>query len=98
MTNQSTRTDNQIDSIPFERPRDWIRRRDAPKPHNLLPYFIAGPENRLSAFVSESLAKILPDANPLLLTGTTGTGKTSIALLIAARISQLLNKVTPECD
>ena len=98
MTNQSTRTDNQIDSIPFERPKDWIRRRDAPKPHNLLPYFIAGPENRLSAFVSESLAKILPDANPLLLTGTTGTGKTSIALLIAARISQLLNKVTPECD
>ncbi|OUT60182.1 MAG: hypothetical protein CBB71_07940 [Rhodopirellula sp. TMED11] len=49
----------------------------------LLPYFIAGNENRLAAFMAQSDV-IDTWIEPLLLTGPVGVGKTTMALHLAA--------------
>lgn len=78
-------TAESITSFPLERPTLRVRKRDASAFGPSLPYFIAGEENRLVAFVCQSEAAIFSLGNPILLLGPSGVGKTSIALHIAAR-------------
>ncbi len=52
-------------------------------PVELLPWFIAGPENRLVAHVAQSSETILDRGNPWLLVGPSGTGKTALARYLA---------------
>ncbi len=63
------------------------RRRDAAVAGSILPYFIAGNENRLAAFVCRSDSSFLAGTNPILLTGATGSGKTALALHLAAKLA-----------
>jgi chromosomal replication initiator protein len=53
-----------------------------------LPYFLAGDENRLAAFVSIADDAALDIGNPLLLIGPSGAGKSALALHLAARLSR----------
>ena len=62
-----------------------VRRRDAVAADSLLPYFIAGDENRLVSFVCRSEIPIFQMGNPLLIIGPTGVGKSAIAMHLAAR-------------
>lgn len=78
--------DTRLESIALERPRDWARRREAPKASPILPYFISGEENRLCVFVTKSTPEVLPSGNPLLLTGPSGAGKTVIISHLASRV------------
>ena len=75
MTEPNKTPPQRLDSIALERPLDWNRRRDVPKIHPILPYFITGEENRLTAFVSQSISHVLPEGNPVLVTGPSGAGK-----------------------
>lgn len=77
--------DTPVNSFPLERPSLASRRRERPVVESILPYYIAGSENRLAAFVSQSDRAVFEFGNPLLLVGPTGTGKTAIALHLAAR-------------
>lgn len=90
MSDQHRQANLRIESIPLERPVDWSRRRDVPKLNPILPYFITGNENQLAVFVSQSLSHVLPDGNPILIVGVTGSGKTSMVIHLATRISQYL--------
>jgi len=74
-----------LSSFPLERPLLRVRRRDPRRVDSLLPYFIAGDENRLVSFVCRSEVPVFELGNPLLLIGPTGVGKSSIALHLAAR-------------
>ncbi len=76
-----------ITSFPLERPSGWVRRREAPGPARILPYFIAGEENRLAAFVAFADHAALDIGNPLLLIGPSGAGKSSLAMHLAARLA-----------
>lgn len=76
-----------ITSFPLERPSGWVRRREAPGPARILPYFIAGEENRLAAFVALADHAVLDIGNPLLLIGPSGAGKSSLAMHLAARLA-----------
>ena len=80
----STATKDDIVAFPLERPVLRARWRDSIAA-NLLPYFIAGPENRLTRFLSETPTDQFELGNPILLLGPSGCGKTSIALHLAAR-------------
>lgn len=92
MNDQRQQSNPRMDSIALERPLDWARRRDAPKTSLILPYFITGDENRLAVFVSQSLSEVLPDGNPILLFGPTGSGKTAMVVHLATRICQYLQQ------
>ncbi|TWU56892.1 Chromosomal replication initiator protein DnaA [Rubripirellula tenax] len=74
-----------VNSFPLERPAVRARRRDARITSGSLPYFIAGEENRLVAFVSGGEASVFEFGNPILLIGPSGAGKTVIAMHLAAR-------------
>lgn len=67
-------------------------------PASGLSYFLAGPENRLLAEVCTTDPSTLLFAGPILLVGTAGSGRTSLALHLAARLSPLATHVfdTPE--
>jgi chromosomal replication initiator protein len=74
-----------VTSFPLERPTFRVRRRDTPNHSGSLPYFIAGEENRLVAFVAQENSAIFALGNPILLVGPSGCGKTAIAMHLAAR-------------
>lgn len=74
-----------VTSFPLERPALRARRRAAPIGSAGLPYFIAGEENRLVAFVAQQNSAIFDLGNPILLVGPSGCGKTAIAMHLAAR-------------
>jgi chromosomal replication initiator protein len=72
-------------SFPLEQPALGSRRRTLPTVRTLLPYFIAGEENRLAAFVAQTTTGLFEFGNPILLIGPSGSGKTVLALHLAAR-------------
>lgn len=79
-----------VTTFPLERPAAGPRRRHARVTTGSLPYFIAGPENQLVAFVATAQSSSeQPSAfefgNPILLVGPSGVGKTAIAMHLAAR-------------
>ena len=76
-----------VTSFPLERPSEWVRRREAPGTTKILPYFVAGEENRLAAFVALADHAALDIGNPLLLIGPSGVGKSSLAMHLAARLA-----------
>ncbi len=76
---------SQITTFPLERPSLRVRRRGSVAHGLSLPYFIAGPENRMVSFVAQSQSEVFELGNPILLIGQSGVGKTSIALHLAAR-------------
>ncbi|KAA5538767.1 AAA family ATPase [Roseiconus nitratireducens] len=77
-----------LTTFPLERPLLRQRMRDAKlarqRASASLPLFIAGPENRLAAFVCQSDAAFSL-AQPVLMIGPSGCGKTALALHLAAR-------------
>lgn len=78
---------SRVISFPLEKPSRWVRRREAPGTSRILPYFIAGEENRLAAFVAVADQPALEIGNPLLLIGPSGTGKSALAMHLAARFA-----------
>jgi chromosomal replication initiator protein len=79
---------SRLTSFPLERPSVWIRRREGVGQWtNLLPYFLAGEENRLAAFVAMADHATLDLGNPLLVIGPGGAGKSALALHLAARLA-----------
>lgn len=54
-------------------------------PVELLPEFLAGPENQLIAYVLQHDAPLIERGNPLLLFGSGGSGKSALARLFAQR-------------
>ena len=82
----SGNVDSDVAVVPLERPIQRTRRRSATAPSPLLlPYFIAGAENRLASFVARQETSLFDLGNPLLFTGPVGSGKTSLALHVAQR-------------
>ncbi|NNE01414.1 MAG: AAA family ATPase [Pirellulaceae bacterium] len=81
----TTLSESTVVSFPLERPLLRQRWRDAQTGNTALPYFIAGDENRLALFACRSESSVFELGNPLLLIGPVGSGKTSIALHLAAR-------------
>ena len=81
----STAVETSVVSFPLERPTLRARWRDAKSGHASLPYFITGDENRLAHFACQNQTDVFQLGNPLLLTGAIGTGKTAIALHLAAQ-------------
>lgn len=77
--------DEAVTSFALERPALRIRRRETVPVQSLLPYFIAGDENRLVCFVCRSELPVFQMGNPLLIVGPTGVGKSAIAMHIAGR-------------
>ena len=77
-----------LQTFPLERPLLRSRQRESIN-EMLLPYFIAGNENRLVYHVCQSESSIFEMGNPVLLTGNSGAGKTAIALHLAARATAL---------
>ncbi|WP_146042934.1 helix-turn-helix domain-containing protein [Rhodopirellula sp. MGV] len=79
-----------IDTFPVERPLLKQRPRETKLSFDgrnaSLPVFVAGDENRLVAFVCQSDTSMW-STGPLLLIGPEGSGKTTIALHLAARCS-----------
>ncbi len=72
-------------TFPLERPALRVRRRHAQAFGTSLPYFIAGDENRMVAFLCQADFAVFELGNPVLLLGPSGVGKTSVALHLAAR-------------
>lgn len=81
----STPAPADVTSFPLERPPLRIRRRGAAASSGSLPYFLAGPENQLAAFVCRQDESLFELGNPILLIGPSGVGKTAVALHLAAR-------------
>jgi chromosomal replication initiator protein len=81
-----------VQKVPLRLPPVTIRTRAAVVPQPLLPYFYAGPENRMAAFVCGSQESISQRGNPLLLHGPSGSGKSALALNIAAAEAALREK------
>ncbi len=77
--------DQEIIAFPIERPLVRLRRREDSVSPIILPYFVAGPENRMAAFLARQEISVFDFGNPILLVGPSGAGKTSIALHIAVR-------------
>ncbi len=80
-----------VTSFPIERPRLKVRRNlrsrrssTATTTSVSLPYFIAGAENRLATYLAGQRETLVDFANPLLLTGPSGVGKSTLALHLAA--------------
>jgi chromosomal replication initiator protein len=78
-------------AFPLERP--LIRRRRSRREPVVrsegLPYFLCGDENRVAAFLATADATTLAIGNPILLVGPVGSGKTAIAMHLAARAAVL---------
>lgn len=83
----TTTLETTVNSFPLERPIVRGRRRDTRPASASLPYFIAGPENRLVNFIAQSTTPLFDFGNPLLLVGPSGSGKTAIAMHLAAKQS-----------
>jgi chromosomal replication initiator protein len=98
MDNHLQALDHRLYSIALERPVQWARRREGPKVTPILPYFIAGAENRFASFVSAADSDTLEIANPLLLVGPSGSGKTAIAIHLAAQLTQSLRAKADSSD
>ncbi len=77
--------ESSVTSFPLECPALRVRRRDAHAFNGSLPYFIAGEENRMVAFLGQTEIPVFDLGNPVLLLGPSGVGKTSFALHLAAR-------------
>lgn len=82
-----------VSSFPIERPRLKVRRHlrkqkatDATRADGL-PYFIAGDENQLAKFLGVGDPNVFAMSPPLLLTGVSGVGKTTLALHLSAKYS-----------
>lgn len=77
-----------VQKIPLKTPpllqRKPGKNRGALAVRPLLSEFYVGPENRLAAFVCSSQETIAKRGNPVLLYGPSGTGKTALALSLAA--------------
>ncbi|TWT92680.1 helix-turn-helix domain-containing protein [Stieleria varia] len=96
LSNARSSSELSVKTFPLERPALRVRHRGTRSrstPTNLatqqtseslLPYFVAGDENRLAAFVCQS-DSAFSYGQPLLLIGDTGTGKSALALHLAAR-------------
>ena len=90
-----------IQTFALERPALRLRRRSSQLNGNhhgdtrsvnhaaLLPYFIAGDENRMAAFVCQN-DSAMTLGQPILLIGSSGNGKTALALHLAARAAVAL--------
>ena len=78
---------SRVTSFPLERPNRWVRRRELGGKRGILPYFIVGDENRLAAFVALADHAALDVGNPLLFVGPSGSGKSALAMHLAARIA-----------
>lgn len=74
-----------VSTFPLEQPQLRTRRRGASTAGSLLPYFIAGEENRLAAFLSTSDQDVFSFGNPVLLIGPSGAGKSALGIHLAAR-------------
>ncbi len=85
--------DSDLFAFPLERPPLKVRRRESAASPLLLPYFIAGPENRLVAFIARQEASVFALGNPLLLVGPSGTGKTALALHLSVRHANKLGYI-----
>ncbi len=83
----STTEQSGVTVFPLERPALRPRRLRTSAGTLSLPYFVAGEENRLVSFVARSESSVFDLGNPILLVGSTGCGKTAIALHLAARQS-----------
>ncbi|TWU40803.1 DnaA/Hda family protein [Novipirellula artificiosorum] len=83
---------SEVVAFPLERPLLKARRRSATGTASplVLPYFLAGPENRLAAYVARQEASLFELGNPVLFVGPTGSGKTSLALHLAVRYANQL--------
>ncbi|TWT82405.1 Chromosomal replication initiator protein DnaA [Planctomycetes bacterium CA13] len=79
-------------AFPLERPLVKSRRRSSASAASplVLPYFLAGPENRLVAFVARQEASLFEFGNPILFVGPTGCGKTALALHMGVRYANQL--------
>lgn len=91
-TTDSNSNHSTIQTFALERPTLKVRQRDAATKNvvRLLPYFITGNENRMVSFVCQSDSAISM-GQPILLIGSTGNGKTAIAMHLAARACATLN-------
>lgn len=77
-----------VTSFPLERPVLRRRRRQNDAVRTILPLFTCGPENRLAAYVGKLPPEAVLDiAHPLLIVGSPGVGKTSLALHVAKRLA-----------
>lgn len=75
-----------VTTFPLERPPALgPRRKSLRGGASSLPFFVAGPENRLAVFVATAAEPLFQFGNPLLLIGPSGVGKTTLALHLAAR-------------
>ncbi|MEM9825888.1 MAG: helix-turn-helix domain-containing protein [Planctomycetota bacterium] len=72
------------------------RRRDPVIRPTGLPYFITGPENQMAAFVATAPPDSLRIGNPMLWVGPAGSGKTSLAMHLAARLASSLVSASSE--
>ncbi|WP_164102136.1 helix-turn-helix domain-containing protein [Candidatus Laterigemmans baculatus] len=77
--------------IELKAPATGQRRRQPVADRPLLPYFFAGPENRLAAFVCGGRESIVGRGNPLLLIGPSGSGKSALAATLAAAEAEHLS-------
>ncbi|MGB0596404.1 MAG: helix-turn-helix domain-containing protein [Rubripirellula sp.] len=82
-------------SFPLERPPLRGRRRGLQVGPIALPYFLCGDENRLVGYLATADAPVFELGNPLLLVGPTGSGKTAIAMHLAARRVAATNQPMP---